>query len=292
MSQESPELLDLMRVRSTACVGEHLTFPWSVRMDQGADTARFLLVLEGRSRLNVEGVKKDIQLFAGDIAILPRGDAHIYSDMPEHDFNGGDVPHRDAHIFSGHFQFSDITPPAIISRLPNILVERSSDGHRAQKLDLLVQLINVELGRPSDPLPGTLSRLTEVLCLQAMHKWMQQTITHDEALQALANPRIKKVIDCIHSEPAAAWSVESLAKVYGQSRTAFAAHFKFATGHSPINYVRQCRIRQACKMLQDTFLSVGEVAYNSGYADTNAFNRAFRREVGASPGAYRRMPRA
>ncbi|RLJ59078.1 AraC family transcriptional regulator [Litoreibacter meonggei] len=292
MSHEVPELLDLMRVRSTACIGEHLTYPWSVRMDEDTGTACFLLVLEGRSWLNVEGVTKDIQLFEGDIVLLPHGKAHTHSDKPEHGFNDEGLPHRDAHILSGHFQFSDTTPHAIISRLPDILVERSSDRHRAHKLDLLVQLINVELGKHSNPLPSALNHLTEVLCLHAMQNWMQQTITHDEALQALASPRIKEVIDCIHSEPAAAWSVESLAKVYGQSRTAFAAHFKFATGHSPINYVRQCRIRQACKMLEDTFLSVGEVAYNSGYADANAFNRAFRREVGASPGAYRRMPRA
>ena len=41
-------------------------------------------------------------------------------------------------------------------------------------------------------------------------------------------------------------------------------------------------------MLEEGSLALDEIAFKSGYADTNAFNRAFKREIGASPGAFRR----
>jgi AraC-like DNA-binding protein len=303
MTDEILELLDLMRVRGTACVGESLTAPWKVCVDENPDLARFHLVLAGRTWISMDGASDGIQLFPGDIVIIPNGKAHCYFDRKERGvpseatmLNGHakisqTEPSPNTHMFCGYFQFSENTPPAIISRLPDMLVERGGEGRRARKFNLLVQLINAEIGRQSEPLQSVLNRLTEILCLHAIQNWLKHALSHDEALQALASPRIKEVIDRIHSEPTASWTVDSLARVYGQSRTAFAAHFKFATGQSPINYVRQYRIKQACTMLEETALSVDDVAYNSGYADTNAFNRAFRRETGASPGAYRRMPR-
>ena len=54
-----------------------------------------------------------------------------------------------------------------------------------------------------------------------------------------------------------------------------------------LSYVRQRRIRLSCKMLESGNMSMGEVAFKSGYSDSNAFNRAFKREVGVSPGVIK-----
>lgn len=303
MTNEIPELLDMMRVRGTACVGESLTSPWNVCLTEDPELARFHLVLSGQTWISMEGASDGIQLFQGDIVIIPNGKAHCYFDRkqrgpsvdhPSDTEAGQDGPEQEAdtqhtQMFCGYFKFSDNTPPLIISRLPDMLIERGGEGLRAHKFDLLVQLINAEIGRQSEPQQSVLNRLTEILCVHAIQNWLKHALSYDEALQALASPRIKEVIDIIHSDPGAPWTVDSLARVYGQSRTAFAAHFKFATGRSPISYVRQRRIQVASKILEDSGMSIDEVAFKSGYADTNAFSRAFRRETGTSPGAYRRL---
>jgi AraC-like DNA-binding protein len=281
MTNDILMLLDLMRVQGTSCSVESLTAPWSLDHESGKGLSRLYLVLAGRTWIKLEGSADRIHLTTGDIVIVP-------GDTPHSCFSG-DAP--SAQLLSGSFEFTEATPSAIRSRLPDILVERRGQSARADKLNLLLQLISAEVSEHSEPQQSVLNRLTEILCLHAIQDWLENAMFHDETLKALASPRIKTVLDEIHSNPSSAWSVESLADIYGQSRTAFSEQFKSATGMSPITYVRQCRIGQARKMLENTHLPVDEVAYRSGYADANAFNRAFRREVGSSPGAYRRIQR-
>ena len=47
------------------------------------------------------------------------------------------------------------------------------------------------------------------------------------------------------------------------------------------------RIEQAVRLLNEQQLSVSEVAYNLGFADTHHFSRTFKRVMGLSPGKYR-----
>lgn len=297
MNDEILTLLDLMRVRGTTCVSERLTAPWKVHIEAEPALTRFHLVLAGCIWIGIDGAPNEVQLCPGDMVIIPNGKAYAYSDrkcpqrkigksMAKQGAQGSETT-----MLCGEFRFAESTPPVIVSRLPDMLVERGGEGSSARGLDLLMQLIKVETGGRAVSPQCVLNRLTEILCLHAIQNWLRRTLSHDEALRALADPRINAVMDKIHSEPTQTWTVDSLARVYGQSRAAFAAHFKFATGQSPITYVRQCRIKRACEMLEETALPVDEVAYMAGYSDTNAFNRAFRRETGASPGAYRRMPR-
>jgi AraC-like DNA-binding protein len=55
-----------------------------------------------------------------------------------------------------------------------------------------------------------------------------------------------------------------------------------------MSYVRGWRISLARQMLQGNSLPLDEIAFRSGYADTNAFNRAFKRETGRTPGSVKR----
>ncbi len=133
----------------------------------------------------------------------------------------------------------------------------------------------------------TLNRLTEILCVYTIQAWLESTQSENDQIRALADPKTRLVLEEIHQSPAANWSVEIFAQLVGQSRTAFSSQFKLAMGVSPMRYVRQRRIRLSCKMLETGNMSMGEVAFKSGYSDTNAFNRAFKREVGVSPGVIK-----
>lgn len=64
---------------------------------------------------------------------------------------------------------------------------------------------------------------------------------------------------------------------------AFQAEFRC----SPSDYLTRFRIQRACQLLCHSTLSVSAVAVSAGFADPFYFSRAFRREVGCSPSAYR-----
>lgn len=59
-------------------------------------------------------------------------------------------------------------------------------------------------------------------------------------------------------------------------------------GMSPVRYITAVRIGAAKNLLSDTNLSLAEIAHRTGFADEYYFIRQFTREVGLSPGRYRR----
>ncbi len=65
--------------------------------------------------------------------------------------------------------------------------------------------------------------------------------------------------------------------------------FRAATGVSLIEYLQNLRIEHGKQLLETTDLPVEEVSAEAGYADPSFFRRLFRRRVGLTPGAYRRM---
>ena len=80
----------------------------------------------------------------------------------------------------------------------------------------------------------------------------------------------------------------TLASEGGLSRSAFAEKFKRTTGETPAHYLARLRVRKAMALLRTSDAGLESVAAEVGYANAFAFSKAFKREVGVAPGAYRR----
>ena len=78
------------------------------------------------------------------------------------------------------------------------------------------------------------------------------------------------------------WTAENLAREVGLSRSAFAHRFNRLIGHPPMRYLARQRMIQAAVLLRETTDPVARIAYEVGYESEAAFNRAFKREHGAS----------
>lgn len=82
--------------------------------------------------------------------------------------------------------------------------------------------------------------------------------------------------------------VEEMTSGSGLARRTLERRFRKATGHSPIAYVQQLRIREARRLLERTDMPVDEIGVAVGYENTAFFRRVFRRTTRLTPGAYRR----
>jgi AraC-like DNA-binding protein len=89
------------------------------------------------------------------------------------------------------------------------------------------------------------------------------------------------------AEPGHPYSLESLASLSGMSRSSFAEHFAAGTGRTPMDFVREVRIRQGAKLLLRTDLSVESVADRVGFASRSHFSRAFRDYFSQTPKEFR-----
>jgi len=104
----------------------------------------------------------------------------------------------------------------------------------------------------------------------------------------LQDPQIGRVISKIHRNPDRAWSLESLASEASMSRSRFAARFNELVGESAMHYVTRWRMSTARARLAERNVTVAEVANSLGYESEAAFNRAFKRHLGVSPGTAKR----
>ena len=81
--------------------------------------------------------------------------------------------------------------------------------------------------------------------------------------------------------------VATLAARVDLSRSHFTVLFKRYVGGTPIDYFIRLRLRQACRLLEETQLSVKEIAYTLGYDDPFYFSRIFKSFNRIAPSKYR-----
>lgn len=107
------------------------------------------------------------------------------------------------------------------------------------------------------------------------------------SVEAPDDERIAEAVAVLSRHPAGALDTSALARRIGlgasQLRRLFAARY----GISPGAWLMRLRLERARDLLATTDLAVGEVAHACGYEDPFWFSRAFRREVGISPQAWR-----
>jgi AraC family transcriptional regulator len=84
-------------------------------------------------------------------------------------------------------------------------------------------------------------------------------------------------------------SLSALAHESGTSPFHFARLFKRRTGLAPHQFIIRKRIERARTLLSDADLSIAEVAFRCGFSHQSHFTVTFRRTVGVSPSAYRRL---
>ena len=81
-------------------------------------------------------------------------------------------------------------------------------------------------------------------------------------------------------------SIDDVAKSVGVSRSHLYRVFMLNVGKSPIDYLTEYRINEACKLLRAGNLSIAEVAISVGFFDQFYFSRVFKRAKGMPPSKY------
>lgn len=84
-------------------------------------------------------------------------------------------------------------------------------------------------------------------------------------------------------------SLDELAQVVDMSPNYLIALFRESLGMTPHKYVVQQRIERARRLLARPALSLLEIAHRCGFQDQSQFTTIFRRNLGVTPGQYRRQ---
>ncbi|WP_201632132.1 AraC family transcriptional regulator [Psychrobacter immobilis] len=107
-------------------------------------------------------------------------------------------------------------------------------------------------------------------------------------LAALKDPYLSNTLYLMHRYPEDAWTLQSLAKASGLSRSGLNERFKQSVGITPLAYLSHYRLRLAARFLRQEQYSISKISELVGYASDHSFSGAFKRRYGQSPSHYRK----
>lgn len=103
-------------------------------------------------------------------------------------------------------------------------------------------------------------------------------------------PRYVRIArEILHDQFADPPSIAEIAADAGVSPSRLARGFRRHLWCTPGEYVRRLRVDRARRLIEETERPLAEIAQAAGFADQSHLTRVFRRVVGFTPGAYRRL---
>jgi len=96
-----------------------------------------------------------------------------------------------------------------------------------------------------------------------------------------------RVLATINADPVSPPTLPEAALLAGMSAPSFSLFFKRKLGKGFIDYIHEVRLRHAARLILETKMLVGDIAYQSGFNSLNFFNKIFRRHYGVTPLQYR-----
>lgn len=99
---------------------------------------------------------------------------------------------------------------------------------------------------------------------------------------------IQRLRDSLNDAP----DVAELAREAAMSESLYYAEFRRHTGSSPLQYIKQMRLKRARQLLLQSGCGVAQAAFQVGYSSASQFSREFRRAFGHPPSQAQHHPPA
>ncbi|MFQ3662305.1 MAG: AraC family transcriptional regulator [Chloroflexaceae bacterium] len=294
-------VLHTLRLRSSVYCRSELGAGWGLHF-LPCRCPVFHVLYQGNGLLRLQEDASIWPLKERDVVLLPGGEEHVLLESSEaRPFQNLQLDQwgecalmrwserPTAVVLCGTFQFEQYEAASLLRQLPRVVhISRTTAGALSDVLTLMAT--EAESSRPGKH--AVLRRLADTLFLQIVQHWVQaRGIAQSGWLGALCDPLIGKALELIHNHPQTPWTIDALARAVNCSRSAFAARFTATVGEPPMRYVQRWRISLSARLLSEQpGATIGEIASYVGYASESSFCKAFKREMGITPNAYRMQP--
>jgi len=268
---------------------------WRIGSGGDREHAVFHLVGSGSGWLHFEGGDEPVPLRTGDLVLMPTNPKHTITPGPERPDRlepgvASDAAGPVSSFLCGQIRFLVGRRNPLVQSLPELLVVPADEG--GARLATLARLMGYESDIDDLGSEIVLNKLADVLFLYALRHYIDQAPARGGLLAGLADARLRRALEAIHNHPDEKWSVETLAREAGMSRTAFSNRFAELLGESPIAYLGRYRMDRAQIRLASEDIPIAALSAELGYETEAAFRKAFKRLTGETPGEYRKRAKA
>ncbi|TXL91151.1 AraC family transcriptional regulator [Streptomyces sp. IB2014 016-6] len=298
------ELLKPLRLTGVFDSRWHVSAPWAIEGDAEQSCAILHYIVQGGCWVSGEG-QKPLELREGDLAVFPTGTAHRIADRADRGGGlrlGAVLPERlpgtsgelkiegggpESRLLCAGLHYDASAATGLYSALPWALVlDRTQVDNEPLLRDTLRLLASTQ--RPVGPGDRLITlRAFEMALVLALRPLLREIADNPASLPVLNHPGISRAMVIIATRFAEPWTIESLAREVGMSRSAFTAAFRELVGEAPARHLTGRRMQEAARLLGETSLPQSAVPQRVGYRSAVGFHLAFRKWFDRTPGEYR-----
>jgi len=313
------ELLRAVKLSGALFYNSSCTAPWCLQTPpssaflpyiraQATRVIEFHHITEGTAYVRVGD--ETTPLAAGDIVMMPHGDAHEIGAgvggkpicgedaLPAlwsrriglASFGGGG---EKTGLVCGYLACDGELLKPVLTALPRVVRVNIRTNSAGEWLD---NMLRHAVEQAAAATPGSeviLAHLAEVLFTEVLRRYLLALPDGRTGwLAGAGDPAVGRALAALHREPAFDWTLDLLAEEASISRSALTEKFTRFIGQAPMAYLTDWRLELGAEALRSTGRSVQRVALDSGYESEAAFNRAFKRRFSLPPARYRREARA
>ncbi|MEU0950887.1 AraC family transcriptional regulator [Streptomyces niveus] len=298
------ELLKPLRLTGVFDSRWHVSAPWAIEGDAEQSCAILHYIVQGGCWVSGEG-QTPVELREGDLAVFPTGTAHRIADRADRGGGlrlGAVLPERlpgtsgelkiegggpESRLLCAGLHYDASAATGLYSALPWALVlDRTQVDNEPLLRDTLRLLASTQ--RPVGPGDRLITlRAFEMALVLALRPLLREIADNPASLPVLSHPGISRAMVIIATRFAEPWTIESLAREVGMSRSAFTAAFRELVGEAPARHLTGRRMQEAARLLGETSLPQSAVPQRVGYRSAVGFHLAFRKWFDRTPGEYR-----
>jgi len=314
------EVLKVVKLQGAMFFNGEFSSPWSFCSPPSHIVAPYVapaaghviiyhLLTEGRASARlVDGER--IILDAGDIVIFPHGDAHFLENGPP--TKAVDMVKELARLFSqglklsrqggggettkfvcGFMACEPRLSHVFLGGLPPVFKVSIRNDASGRWLENSIRFSVNEADASRAGGEAVLAKLSEVLFVETLRTYIAHLPADQTGwLAGARDAEVGKTLALMHRNPAQPWTIASLAREAGLSRSVLAERFRHYLNEPPMAYLTRWRLQLGAQMLASTSYSVAQIASEVGYESEAAFNRAFKREFKVPPARFRSQSRS
>ncbi len=313
------DTLRVVRMTGAIFLTARFSAPWSFGSPPAAEVAPFLepgaervvifhVVTEGTCVIECEDAPP-LALVAGDAVLLPQGHGHqlasepglaapapgrldeLFAIRPRALVHGGGG--AATRVICGYFACDARVARMLLAGLGPVLKVHLRGSNAGLWLETSVRYALGEARSPRPGGAGVLAKLAEIMFIEMLRLYVnEQSEERTGWLAGLGDRIVGAALNALHARPAHPWTLEELARAADTSRSVLAERFQRLVGTSPMQYLTQWRMLMAANLLAQGNMPLARIAEDVGYQTDAAFSRAFRREYGAPPAAWRKQQMA
>jgi AraC-like DNA-binding protein len=238
---------------------------------------------------------------AGSVVVFPRNDPHrlFNADVPTVSSQSlfdvgnasraarlrcGEEGQEAVRLYCGFVAAASEDNP-LLDRLPGLLVIEPANDVQSQWLEA-----SLRFAMDSRTLPTSdIGRLAELVIRETLRDHLRRIADEQpQWLDGLRERFVARALAVIHRRYCESLDIDQIAREVGLSRSALSERFVNTMGEPPMRYCARWRMRQAANLLRETDDNSATISFAVGFNSEAAFNRAFKREYGVPPGAWRR----